>query len=138
MKHHNSVITTRGACLSLPSRFLSPSIRQTSFIRGLTDISVTDKSACLREFYRWTAAEHGYKSHVCARVSHFDREARPLATSKTHQCRQWSTTPHPPARRIASVSALQFQFPLIGMSCVRIESIFHREKDVGVIRTGQE
>ena len=75
--------------------------------RWLTDISVTDKSACLREFYCCTAAVRRYKSHVRTRVSHFDREARPLATSKTHQC-QWSTS-HPPAdsfrfRALVSIS----------------------------------
>lgn len=102
MKHHNSAITIRGACLSLPSRFLLPSVQQASSTRGLTDISVTDKSACLQEFYRCTAAVRGYKSHVCTRVSHFDRGARPLATSKTHQCHQWSTTPHPPRIHLRS------------------------------------
>jgi len=81
MKRYNLAITTRGACLSRPSRFPSRSIRQAR-LHSQTDISVTDKSACLREFYCCTAAVRVYKSHVCARLSHFDREARPLATSK--------------------------------------------------------
>lgn len=77
--------------------------------RWLTDISVTDKSACLREFYRCTAAVYvDINPTFRTRVSHFDREARPLATSKTHQC-QWST-PHPPAdsfrfRALVSISS---------------------------------
>lgn len=76
---------------------------RTPLARGLTDISVTDKSACLREFYRCTTAVRGYKSHVCARISHFDREARPLATSKTHRCQ-------PVINSISTCAADTFRF----------------------------
>lgn len=100
--------------------------------RWLTDISVTDKSACLREFYCCTAAVRRYKSHVRTRVSHFDREARPLATSK-HTSANDQPLIH---LRIASVSVLWFQFPPIGMSWVRIESIFHCEKDIEIVKSG--
>lgn len=73
--------------------------------RGLTDISVTDKSACLREFYRCTAAVGGYKSHVCARISHFDREAS-----------HFENTPVPPVINPISTCGGYLPFPRFGFN----------------------